>query len=224
MENLKLLIAGEGGQGVQTIGEILAQTAFTEGNEVSLIPNFGVEQRGGVSLAFLQISREKPIAYPSAAPTSFAYPKFKKADILVVLAGRAISRVNRYVGENTIYVYDSTLIPLEALPIKKCNPTSAVCPFPHIVCNFNKIFSLPALDMASKKLAPGVFNMVILGSLLALTHIVKNKDIKEVVDETLAHKFRAHPNLQKLDHEALQMGLASVKEQYVSQVNCIKVS
>lgn len=52
----KVAIAGEGGQGVQSIAEILAEAANEEGKNALYIPNFGVEQRGGVSIAFVQVS------------------------------------------------------------------------------------------------------------------------------------------------------------------------
>jgi len=40
--NIKILIAGEGGQGVQTISKILTETAYHKGLEVSFVPNYGV--------------------------------------------------------------------------------------------------------------------------------------------------------------------------------------
>ncbi|MCX6806836.1 MAG: 2-oxoacid:acceptor oxidoreductase family protein [Candidatus Berkelbacteria bacterium] len=89
-DNLKILLAGEGGQGVQVIAEILNNTAYKAGLESIYIPNYGVEQRGGVSLAYLQLSKN-PIAYP----------KFKIADILVVLCERAINRVKNYSNRKT---------------------------------------------------------------------------------------------------------------------------
>jgi 2-oxoglutarate ferredoxin oxidoreductase subunit gamma len=87
---MKILFAGEGGQGVQLAAEILAHAAFLEGKGASLIPNFGVEQRGGVSLAFIIIDRD------------VSYPKFEKADILAVFCDRAIKRVQRYIDRSTI--------------------------------------------------------------------------------------------------------------------------
>jgi len=87
---MKILIAGEGGQGVQAIAEILAQAAFLENKHSTYIPNFGVEQRGGVSLAFVIVSDEPVI-----------YPKFDKADILAILSDRSIERVKRYLDEKT---------------------------------------------------------------------------------------------------------------------------
>ena len=98
---MKILIAGEGGQGVQTVAKILAQSAFTEGQEVTYIPNFGVEQRGGLSIAFVIID-SKPIAYP----------KFKTADVLAILTEKAISRVKNYQGKQTKILKNSSNLAL----------------------------------------------------------------------------------------------------------------
>jgi len=86
----KILIAGEGGQGIQAIAEILARAAFLESKQALYIPNFGVEQRGGVSLAFVTIDSQ-PIVYP----------KFEKADILAILSERSWERIKNYVGLQT---------------------------------------------------------------------------------------------------------------------------
>jgi len=87
---IKVLIAGEGGQGIQAIAEILARAAFLEGKKASYIPNFGVEQRGGVSLAFVVID-DKPVVYP----------KFGKADILAILSDRSWERIKDYFDQKT---------------------------------------------------------------------------------------------------------------------------
>ena len=85
---MKILFAGEGGQGVQLAAEVLTYAAFLENKNASLIPNFGVEQRGGVSIVFVKIEGGN-------------YPKFDKADILAVFCDRALERVQRYVGSQT---------------------------------------------------------------------------------------------------------------------------
>lgn len=87
---IKILIAGEGGQGVQSIAEILARAAFAENKKALYIPNFGVEQRGGVSLAFVIIDNQEVV-----------YPKFEKADILAILTERALKRVESYIDQQT---------------------------------------------------------------------------------------------------------------------------
>ena len=87
----KIMLAGEGGQGVQSVAAILSEAAYAAGKEVMYIPNFGVEQRGGVSIAFMQISDEV-----------IGSPKFDDADIIVALSDRAIERVQMYVNPNTV--------------------------------------------------------------------------------------------------------------------------
>ena len=88
--SLKILLAGEGGQGIQVMAQILQGAAYQTGLQTVYIPNYGVEQRGGVSLAYLQIST-LPIPYP----------KFKTADILVLMCERAIPRVKPYQDSQT---------------------------------------------------------------------------------------------------------------------------
>ena len=51
MHHWKIAAAGEGGQGVQALAETLALAAYRAGLNALYIPNFGIEQRGGVSLA-----------------------------------------------------------------------------------------------------------------------------------------------------------------------------
>ena len=50
MSRTKIVLAGEGGQGVQSIAKILVEAGYEAGKQVLYIPNFGVEQRGGVSV------------------------------------------------------------------------------------------------------------------------------------------------------------------------------
>lgn len=87
---LRILLAGDGGQGIQTTADIIVKAAFNQDWQVSFIPNYGLEQRGGVSLAYIQISDQK-----------IAYPKFSFADILVVLSKQARERTKKYQNSKT---------------------------------------------------------------------------------------------------------------------------
>lgn len=91
---MKILFSGEGGQGVQVMAEILARAAFSEDKHSLYIPNFGVEQRGGVSLAFVTIDNQPVV-----------YPKFETADFLAILSHRCRPRVNCHIGKNTRVVF-----------------------------------------------------------------------------------------------------------------------
>jgi len=88
---LKILLAGDGGQGLQLISNIICESAFNKDLEVSHIPNYGLEQRGGVSLAFIKID-DKPIVYP----------KFSVADLLLILSDQSRQRVEQYNKKETM--------------------------------------------------------------------------------------------------------------------------
>lgn len=81
----KLLIAGDGGQGVQTMASLISQAAFGKDFSVSYVPNYGLEQRGGASLAFVQVSDQE-----------VAYPKFTSPDILVIMSDESRERVSEF--------------------------------------------------------------------------------------------------------------------------------
>lgn len=78
---IKLLLAGDGGQGVQSLADIICRAAFSSDRFVSFIPNYGLEQRGGVSLAYVQISDRE-----------ISYPKFTEPDILLLMSDQADHR------------------------------------------------------------------------------------------------------------------------------------
>ena len=177
----KYALAGEGGQGVQAVGEILAEAAFRDGLEAIYIPNFGVEQRGGVSIAFVQIGREK-----------IGAPKFKKADILVALSQRAVERTRSYLTPNTLFVYDSSAIePPEiadrAIGVQNWDtvapeafadqvgsqPGKPIQPPPAA-----KIVGIPAAQVAKEELSPRVFNIIILGAIIAASRILPPEIVK----------------------------------------------
>lgn len=90
---MKILFSGEGGQGVQVMAEILARAAFNEGKHCLYIPNFGVEQRGGVSLAFVTIDNQPVV-----------YPKFEIADFCAILSNRCCPRVNCHICKDTLVI------------------------------------------------------------------------------------------------------------------------
>jgi len=82
---LKILLSGDGGQGIQLMSDLICRSAIEQGFFVSHIPNYGLEQRGGVSLAFIQISDNE-----------IAYPKFSKPDVKVVLSEQARERTKQF--------------------------------------------------------------------------------------------------------------------------------
>ncbi len=182
----KILIAGEGGQGVQALCHVLTRAAFEADLNVVYMPNYGVEQRGGVSLGFLQLGKEV-----------IGFPKFEKADIIVNMRDRAIDRVSEYIGEDTLYIYDSDLITGSEL-----RDVSA------------EKLAIPATSIASSKLSPAVFNMVLAGALLSEIHLLSRRQVETALEEVLGYKYKQKPQLRNLNKKALEYGEKLAREAY----------
>ncbi len=181
MSRTKIVLAGEGGQGVQSIAKILVEAGYEAGKQVLYIPNFGVEQRGGVSIAFCQIADEQ-----------IGEPRFAKGDIVIMLSDRALDRCEAYVDENSTIVYDTSVCTHE----------------PKCVCK--KVIGIDANRIANEELSSRVFNIIILGTLLEATKVLELSDIKNAMEMALGKKFDAKPELRELNYKALERGMGLV--------------
>ena len=182
---VKIALAGEGGQGVQSVAQILTDAANDEGKEALYIPNFGVEQRGGVSIAFCQISDER-----------IGAPKFEIGDIIIALSDRAVVRCRQYAGPKSIFVYEASAAGVdEALPK-----------------NGAKVLAIPALRVAKEELHPRVFNVVILGATLQATGVLTMEQAKKALEKKLGYKFEQNPELREMNFRALERGAELMQE------------
>ena len=77
----KIVIAGFGGQGVLFAGKILAQAAANEGYEVSWLPSYGPEMRGGTANCQVVIS-----------DAEISSPSFKTSDILIAMNAPSVKK------------------------------------------------------------------------------------------------------------------------------------
>jgi 2-oxoglutarate ferredoxin oxidoreductase subunit gamma len=182
-ELTRIVLAGEGGQGVQTVAEILAEAANEEGRQALYIPNFGVEQRGGVSVAYVQIS-----------DSQIGSPKFQTGDIVIALSDRAVHRTQKYVGPGTTFVYDSTIEGLEG----------------ELPENAAEVLAIPAVEVAKKEFHPRVFNIIILGAVVGASRVISLEQVKAAVEKRLGYKFAKQPELRDLNFRALERGASMV--------------
>jgi len=216
---IKIALAGEGGQGVQLVAELLAEAAHQEGKEAIYIPNFGVEQRGGVSIAYVQIADE----YIGA-------PRFKEGDIVVALSDRAITRVQPHVGPDTVFVYDNSELntpgPRDELIGQQFNhhqtdsmlidiEANRVGTEEHqgkldLPKNAKKVIGIAATEVAKNEMTPRVFNMVILGAVLKATGVMELEPIQKALEKKIGSKFERNPELRDLNYKALSRGMELV--------------
>lgn len=183
---MRILLAGEGGQGVQTVAKIIAQVAQKSGKFSSYIPSFGVEQRGGVSLAFIQID-EAPIPYP----------RFTKAETVVAFCNRAIEKVKPFLKEDTLLIYDNSAITEKFLdPIKN---------------KITKYFAIPAQKTAQEKYSIKALNMIFLGALVQTMRFLNAQDVEAAINEDLKAKIAKNPEIGELNIAALHKGMSFIE-------------
>ena len=110
----EIVIAGFGGQGVLFAGQVLAYAAMDNGSEVTWIPSYGPEMRGGTANCTVIIADEEigsPLVRNPRAALVFNLPSFDKYEPLVVPGGVLIvnaSLVNRPVHRDDL---ESVMIP-----------------------------------------------------------------------------------------------------------------
>lgn len=179
----RILIAGEGGQGIQSLAKIMVEAYFSTGKKVLFLPNFGVEQRGGVSLAYVQIS-ERPIDFP----------KFEKADIIVLFTERAIKRIEEYILPETVLIFDNSLVTESKVSEIKAEKVA-----------------IPASNLAKQKLIPRVFNIILLGALIAEVGGVKDKIFEKALLKHFVEKIEKEPELAHFNLRAFEIGFDVVK-------------
>ena len=97
--NYEIVISGFGGQGVLSMGKILAYSGIMEDKEVSWMPSYGPEQRGGTSNVTVIVSDE-----PVSSPVVNEY------DVVIVLNQPSLDKFAPRVKKGGILIYDPALI------------------------------------------------------------------------------------------------------------------
>lgn len=151
----KILISGEGGQGVKKMSGILAEAMFKSGYNIISMPHYGVEMRMGISMSFLEVYRK-----------DLVYPKFLKADILVALTGRDIQLVKKFQSRNTLIING---IGLESYLVEKGISAKSL----NILMLGILVKNLVKYDI---KLSPGLIKDIIREKLLEKGNIGHNID------------------------------------------------
>ena len=99
-----VIIAGFGGQGVMLIGNLLAQAGMEHGLEVSFIPVYGAEMRGGTANCSVIVS-DDPVASPLV----------DKADVIVAMNRPSLDKFEEHVKPGGVLVINSSIIDRKAV-------------------------------------------------------------------------------------------------------------
>ncbi len=169
-----MIMAGFGGQGIQTISQLVAVSAINKGYEVTYLPSYGVEKRGGRTNVFVVISDEE-IGSPI---TNHPYA-------ILVMDQIAYDTYIHILKPDGLLVANHSLIDTST---HWRNDIEACC----LSCNEE------AVTLGNARLA----NMIALGALLKRSTVLTVDDIEkvigQVIPERLANTIPA--NIQAIRH------------------------
>ena len=137
MATTQFLFSGFGGQGILFAGKFVAYKGLTEDKQVSWLPSYGPEMRGGTASCSVIISDE-PVGSPIVS----------KPDVLVALNLPSLDKFENDVKPGGYIFADSTLIE------RKVNRDDV------------NVFYIPATGLASDNGIPTLANMIVMGKML----------------------------------------------------------
>ena len=139
----EIIIAGFGGQGVLSMGKILAYAGLLQGKEVTWMPAYGPEQRGGTANVTVILSDDR-----------ISSPILQQFDIAIVLNQPSMDKFEPRVKPGGVLIYDPNGMTRE--PARKDIT----------------IYKVTATKTAIAMNAQKTFNMIILGGLLHIAPVV----------------------------------------------------
>ena len=155
----KILIAGFGGQGILFAGKALAFTGLKNGMEVSWLPSYGPEMRGGTASCSVIISDD-----------AVGSPIISNPDILVAMNLPSLDKFENSVVSGGIILADSTLIERK---VERDDVT---------------VYYVPATRLASENGFPTLANMILMGKLLEVLGGFNADDVKAALSKVISAK------------------------------------
>ena len=156
----EIIIAGFGGQGVLSMGQILCYGGVIEGKEVSWMPSYGPEMRGGTANCMVIVSDSK-----------ISSPILTKFDIVVALNQPSLDKFESAVKPGGLLIYEASTI---------LNPPTRTD---------IDILPIEAANEAAKLENTKVMNMIILGSLLKKKQIITFETAIEALKKVLPERY-----------------------------------
>ena len=155
----EIIISGFGGQGVLSMGKILAYSGLMEDKEITWMPAYGPEQRGGTANVTVIVSDER-----------ISSPILSKYDVAIVLNQPSLEKFEEKVKPGGILIYDGFGI---------LNPPARTD---------IKVYCIDAMNKAAKMKNSKVFNMIVLGGLLKVCPIISMEGLNKALFKTLPER------------------------------------
>jgi 2-oxoglutarate ferredoxin oxidoreductase subunit gamma len=156
----ELLVAGFGGQGVLSMGMTLGYAGMVENKEISWMPSYGPEMRGGTANCIVIVS-DKRISSPIV--TSF--------DTVIALNQPSMDKFENAVKPGGLLLYDATNI--------------IVAPTRQDI----RVAAIPASEEATKMKNSRIMNMIVLGAFIEQTHVVGIGSVMAALKKVLPERY-----------------------------------
>jgi len=157
----EVVIAGFGGQGIMLAGKLLAQTAMRAGKEVTYMPSYGAEVRGGTANCMVVVAEEE-----------IACPVVSTPDSLIVLNKASLNKFGPRLKKGGLLIMNSSLIDCEP----QVDPSV-------------EIIAVPADELAVELGSQRSTNMVALGVYLERRGQLSPDEAAEALPETIARRY-----------------------------------
>ena len=155
----EIIISGFGGQGVLSMGKILAYSGLMEDKEITWMPAYGPEQRGGTANVTVIISDER-----------ISSPILSKYDVAIVLNQPSLDKFEPKVKPGGILIYDGYGV---------MNPPTR---------KDITVYRVNAMDKAAEMKNAKVFKMIVLGGLLKVCPVVSTDGLKKALYKSLPER------------------------------------
>ena len=155
----EIIISGFGGQGVLSMGKILVYSGLMEDKEVTWMPAYGPEQRGGTANVTVIVSDKR-----------ISSPILSRYDVAIVLNQPSLEKFEPKVKPGGILIYDGYGI---------INPPTRK--------DIN-VYRIDAMDKAADMKNANVFNMIVLGGLLKVCPVVSTEGLHSALFKSLPER------------------------------------
>ena len=159
MSTTNMLIAGFGGQGVLFAGKFIAYKGLLEGRQLSWLPSYGPEMRGGTANCSVILS-DTPVGSPIVS----------QPDVLIAMNLPSLDKYEDAAVSGAKIFVDSTLIDRK---VKRTDVTA---------------YYIPATKMAKDAGFPTLANMIMVGKVIKETGVVSYDGIKEALGKVVSAK------------------------------------
>lgn len=155
----EIIIAGFGGQGVLSMGKILAYSGIMQDQEVAWMPSYGPEMRGGTANVTVILSDNR-----------ISSPVLQEFDTVIILNQQSMDKFEKSVKPGGVLIYDPNGITRH--PQRKDI----------------KIYKVEAAEEATRMQSAKTFNMIVLGAFLKVKPIVKMENVVKGLEKSLPER------------------------------------